>query len=85
MGLFAHLALKVKKRWMADQDYNALNNELFREDSDDEVIEEVGEESLTHYEHQLPGLFDRIIADEVHKAKNKNTRFHKAPRQSSCK
>ncbi|KAH0370294.1 hypothetical protein KCU65_g2623, partial [Aureobasidium melanogenum] len=78
MRSFAHRALKVNKRRMADQDSSALNNEPSREDSDDEVIEEVGEESLTHYEHQLAGFFDRTIVDEAHKAKNNNTKVHKA-------
>ncbi|KAG9696270.1 hypothetical protein KCU95_g4393, partial [Aureobasidium melanogenum] len=59
-------------------DSSALNNKFSREDSDDEVIEEVGDESLTLYEHYLAGLFDRIIGDEAHKAKNKNTKIYKA-------
>ncbi|KAG9732120.1 hypothetical protein KCU73_g11403, partial [Aureobasidium melanogenum] len=78
MGTLAHRALKVKKRQMADQDPDALNHEPYREDSDDEVIEEVDERGMTNYEHQLIGLFDRIIVNEAHKAKNKNTTIHKA-------
>ncbi|KAH0149539.1 hypothetical protein KCU67_g11019, partial [Aureobasidium melanogenum] len=78
MGTLAHRALKVKKRQMAEQDPDALNHEPYREDSDDEVIDEVDERGMTNYEHQLVGLFDRIIVDEAHKAKNKNTKIHKA-------
>ncbi|KAI4734563.1 hypothetical protein E4T50_14905 [Aureobasidium sp. EXF-12298] len=78
MGTLAHRALKVKKRQMAEQDPDALNYEPYREDSDDEVIEGVDEKGMTNYEHQLVGLFDRIIVDEAHKVKNKNTKIHKA-------
>ncbi|KAI4718700.1 hypothetical protein E4T48_05075 [Aureobasidium sp. EXF-10727] len=79
VGTWAHRVVKLKEgaaKGKARAD--ARNVESYRQDAEDEDLEQMQEIDDDDYQHVCQDLFARIIVDEAHCLKGQRTKAHKA-------